>query len=216
MAEPGRINTATINTGSPRLPYQTPRVSAWPSKSNTEGGLTKAQRETVLRVEAASQNLRNEQITVIDGNGNVAFQSSGGQDRVDIPDSKAYLLKDAVVTHNHPGNMYENLPNRGGLAGRVGSPLSIADVVTSVRNDSKEIRARTRGGYIYSLKRPAGGWKVGSLSTLQRKMRTYQMDFIGDNIASDNDLARINVVAQHVALKKIAKEYGLSYTRRKV
>lgn len=216
MAEPGRINTATINTGSPRLPYQTPRVSARPNKSNTEGGLTKAQRETVLMVEAGSQNLRNEQITVIDGNGNIAFQSSGGQDRVDIPDSKTYLLKDAVVTHNHPGNMYENLPNRGGLAGRVGSPLSIADVVTSIRNDSKEIRARTRGGYIYSLKRPARGWNVGSLSTFQRKMRTYQMDFIRDNIASDNDLARINVVAQHVALKKIAKDYGLSYTRRKV
>lgn len=216
MAEPGRIRTATTNTGDQRRPYQTPTASVRSNKSNTEAGLSRAQRETLQRVESSARSLRNEQLTAIDKNGNVFIQKGGNQSSVALYDSEARRLKDSVLTHNHPGAYYDTLPNRGGLAGRIGSPLSAQDVVTSVKRDVKEIRAITKGGYLYSLKRPSGGWGV-SARTVSQEMRQYQFEAVSKYARSDSSGgARLNVVAQHDALRRIARKHGWTYTRRRV
>lgn len=203
MAEPGRIKTATIGT-------------ARSSKANTEAGLSRAQRETLERVEGSARSMRNEQLTAIDRNGNIIIQQGGNRSSVSLSESEARRLKDSVLTHNHPGAYYDSLPNRGGLAGRIGSPLSAQDVITSVKRDVREIRAITRGGYLYSLKRPSGGWGV-SARTVAQEMRQYQFEGISKYVASDSsDGARLNIVVQHDAIRRIARKYGWIYTRRRV
>lgn len=112
------------------------------------------------------------------------------------------------------------------LTSNVGVTLSDADIFTAARNNMKGVRAQSQGGYLYSLERGANGWGA-SPETLSRKWREYHNEesakIRGPYYArKSNDWreaelrnARVEVVAQHRALKRLADEYGLKYTRRK-
>lgn len=209
--------------------YGVRRRSANPSqarleaRSNTEGGLTREQKATVLAAEARIRNFRTEHGVVVDRDGREIYRTSGSSSRVYIPG--AYLRPDSVFTHNHP--LPRDLTDN--LAGRVGVPLSGQDIIVAARNNLAEVRAVTTS-YTFSVRRPANGW--GSID-----LRAFAEDYAratrgiresGERLASvyrrsgrisQSDAntinARANVAVQSSAMRELAKKYGFTYTRRR-
>lgn len=218
-------------TREPGVIQATSGVSS--SKWNTEGGLTKAQKETLERVEKNAGNLDSEVLTIVGDNGEILYQTSGNANSVTIPTDKEYLQKDAVVTHNHPG--YFNTSLWGDtLATRVGSSFSQGDIIAAIDGNVKEIRAVTKGGYIFSLKRPASGWgidkspswklklenEIKSLTFKNEDRYAYNTDSKDYYIRQANrvetaDRARIKILARHRTVQELADKYGWNYTRRR-
>lgn len=77
-------------------------------------------------------------------------------------------MKDGILTHNHPsGQVYEE----GSRALNLGMSFSLKDLETAIKGDVREIRAVTRYGYTYSLKRPSKGWglvRAGSVLSMMK------------------------------------------------
>lgn len=192
---------------------------------NTEAGMSKPLIEAVKREEAISMPRDTERLAILDSNGNVLATNVGKEGEVAIP--RGVDLKDTVITHNHPTATMRSKYGDS-LASRVGSTLSGADVAVAVARDAKEIRAITKGGYLYSLKRPANGWGV-SVSKVQAAMKKHRADFkkAMDNGQIDKILdfdsasdmrrfqPRYSVASQHYVMKKIAAQFGWKYSYRK-
>lgn len=192
---------------------------------NTEAGMSKELVAAVKREEAINMPRNTERMSVLDENGNVLGTNTGKEGEVAPP--RGVNLKDTIVTHNHPS---ADIRRRYGdtLASRVGASFSTADVVFAVNNNVKEVRAVTKGGYIYSLKRPANGWGANErqIRTVMAKYRAKfkkamddgQVDKILD-FDSFSDMKRFqpryNVASQHYTLKKLAADFGWKYTYRK-
>lgn len=180
--------------------YGVRRRSANPSqarleaRSNTEGGLTREQKATVLAAEARIRNFRTEHGVVVDRDGREIYRTSGSSSRVYIPG--AYLRPDSVFTHNHP--LPRDLTDN--LAGRVGVPLSGQDIIVAARNNLAEDYARATRGIRESGERLA--------SVYRRSGRISQSDANTIN-------ARANVAVQSSAMRELAKKYGFTYTRRR-
>lgn len=207
-------------------------------RRNTEAGLTKSQRETLERVEKEAGNLDREVLTIVAPDGSIKGQYRGNASSVNIPDSEDYKFKDAVVTHNHPGQLTTTLWGNT-LATRIGQSLSSGDVLAAIEGDVKEIRAVTKGGYIYSLKRPAGGWGINKTpgwdERLANEFRSveyrYDRQYLYKNPERANeprsmaqemearvntaDGARGKILARHNTVKELANKYGWKYTRRR-
>ena len=81
-----------------------------------------------------------ESAAVIDGDGNVLFYKDGAQSSVGFNRQECDMMKDNTLTHNHPRS----------------SMFSTEDAVCFVHNNMQEIRATTREGNTYSLKRGEG------------------------------------------------------------
>lgn len=97
-----------------------------------------------------------ESAALYDQAGNMIFAKKGGAHQVKFGYGELSLMKDGVLTHNHPSAL----------------ALSHGDIKLAVRYDLAEIRAvgaftDGNGKVIarteFSLKRPVGGWKVTTL-----------------------------------------------------
>lgn len=190
---------------------------------NTEAGMSKPLIEAVKREEAINIPRDTERVVVFDENGKVLGANTGREGEVAVPDNVS--LRNTIVTHNHPT---AEARRRYGdnLATRVGSTLSPADVSLAVSRDVKEIRATTKGGYIYSLKRPAGGWGASPREVLYQ-FRQYQKEYrakfskkqLQKIYNRESDAARVmprfNVASQHYAMKKLSAQFGWKYSYRK-
>ena len=161
MGEPSTIiNPQETRT---RTPYESPSITVRTDRSrlrNTEAGMSPALAASVKSEESIAVPLRKERIAILDENGRVLGTNMGTEGQVAAP--RGVNLNNAIITHNHPMVRAERKLGRS-LASRVGTTLSPDDVKTSIRNNVKEIRAITRGGYLYSLKRPASGWGVSEV-----------------------------------------------------
>lgn len=200
-----------------------PRPNVRGDIRNTEAGMSKPLIEAVKREEAINMPRDTERVVVFDENGKVLGANTGREGEVEVPYN--VNLRNTVVTHNHP--TAEGRRRYGdNLATRVGSTLSPADVGLAVSRDVKEIRATTKGGYLYSLKRPAGGWGASSREVLYQ-YRQYQKEYrakfgkkqLQKIYNGESDVARFmprfNVASQHYALKKLAAQFGWKYAYRK-
>lgn len=189
---------------------------------NTEAGMSKPLIEAVKREEAINIPRDTERVVVLDENGRVLGASTGTKDEVESPDVN---LKDTIITHNHPTaearKMYGDT-----LANRVGATLSPDDITSAIIGDAKEIRATTKGGYLYSLKRPAGGWQAAPREVLylyRQYQKEYRAKFSKKQLQkiynSNSDvprfMSRFNVSSQHYAVKKLAARFGWKYAYRK-
>lgn len=181
------------------------------------------------KTEAKIRNLKTERVYVYDKNGKLLGNSTKGtKNRTAIPADVVPKLKDAVITHNHPGDgLYSS------FAGKIGRSLSGIDLKTTISNNASEMRAVT-GTYTYSIKRPKGGWNMTDRqvkrissevqSAVQRNFDNL-MDYVmirtqhgrrtpsNDYIRQSND--RAQVLAVHSALRDLAKKYGWNYTRKR-
>ena len=73
-----------------------------PQKQMPKSKLSEATMAKCEEVERASLGMRNEQMTVIDGNGNIVVQKEGKPDGVDFTIGDLHKMENRVITHNHP------------------------------------------------------------------------------------------------------------------
>lgn len=102
-----------------------------------------------------------ETAAVVDKDGNTLFMKDGEEDRVAFTDDECKLMKDNVLTHNHPSS----------------SMFSPADISCFVGNEMEEIRATNREGVTYSLKRTENYTKfAGSILASDYDFEAYMAE----------------------------------------
>lgn len=104
--------------------------------TNSEIGPSKAH-PNVIKVENRNRKLRHEEANAFDDNGNVVLSKGGNSNSVGFRPYECAKVANTTFTHNHPG----------------GSIFSAEDVVFTVKNNLKEMRATQPDGGVYSLKR---------------------------------------------------------------
>lgn len=191
---------------------------------DTDSGLSPVQLTAIRKAEAHSIKLKKEKLTVVDRNGDVYFQKVGGKSSVTFPFWA--VPTDSVITHNHPVPEYMQGP-----FGQIGLSLSGADIRSAINGNAKEVRAVT-SGYIFSIRRPKGGWGArgeavkdeydkmfkerwkeynaknreefnASKKTVEDRRRLHQLHTRGE------------LTICHNICKELAAKYGFTYTRRK-
>lgn len=190
-------------------------------KQDVNAGLNPKQIATLAKLESKNATRKTEQLNVVDENGKVVFSKSGTKRRVSLYPWEAAQLKDKIVTHNHPT---EALLGKG-LAARIGVPINGVDLALAIRNNAKEIRASAQG-YVYSIKRPKNGWGNIKAEDIERdfmtewnKSNVWSKRYVMGGKTYDDKLnrqGRYNVGVQSGIMRKLAKKYGLNYTRRRM
>ena len=94
-----------------------------------------------------------EVINVVDENGKMIFEKAGRRHTVQMTEDDVILMKDKIVTHNHP---------------EVGYPISPDDLSLAIYADLKEVRAYN-SEKIYIFTRPPDGWGL----TLSRSPKIF-------------------------------------------
>ena len=150
---------------------------------------------------------------VIGKNGKILVDKRGESFRVKFTDGECDLMKDAVVTHNHPrGWGYGDRD-----LGRMGNSFSMDDLSLAVYNDVAEIRAVTPN-YTFSLKRPEKGWGVDIkklISDYSKEDRKLKNEF-GKRIQKGTlTVTQANATHYHILAKRICKKYGWEYMKGK-
>ena len=100
--------------------------------------LTAAASSKCQEIEAKSVKRKTEQISVVDDDGNVTFQKSGGRGSVRFTTQDMMNFSGKTVTHNHPGEF--------------GGTFSDADISVFAKSGARSIRAVGAEG-TYSLER---------------------------------------------------------------
>lgn len=234
MAEPRtKVRAARVSVPQ-RERYEAPRTTTTTRRvrpgRDTEGGLTEAQRRTVLTEEDRIKGNNYETAVIVNPNGEVIGRARGTQSHVSGADIVRAAggpqgLKDAVIIHNHPGGEQRKAFGNT-LATRIGSPLSPADLYYAAIADAAEIRAVT-SNYIYSVRRPAGGWnrRLDYLEDLRRatnrsgRGRANQL-YAFVNATNDTPLgrqrnARAELISQWESIQEMARALGTTITRRR-
>lgn len=200
---------------------------------DTEGGLTEAQKRAVAAEEAKIKARKTELGIIVDKDGKVLHRVPGSRTSVSFYGVPKGDIKDSVIVHNHPGYKQEQAFGDT-LATRIGSPLSPQDVIFAAENDAAEIRVitsanRGRGGYVYSVRRPAGGWPSGVRATAAAVMeqaraeadRGYRRVAVTTSLGSDSHQvyrqrnSRVELMAQWHQMQELARRLGTTITRRR-
>ena len=240
MAEAGKVmGGSTQNTQQKtRAQYVAPSMNIKPNKHATEAGMTPAEAKTLLDEEARfarSYGGRYEIAGVVDAQGrlnprgNPMVGERTGREALHGSTTTVRTRKDRTsgdmhFTHFHPWD------DRGGsgLGKSVGISISGPDIANTIERGNRSIRARSQG-YIYSIRRPAGGWNANPQEVRSDWNRVYQREVnsMKDTIRRIKEAhgltwdelmvrqGRLNALASHRATKAIADKYGFIYTRRK-
>lgn len=195
------------------------------TKRDIDSGLSSQQQKRLKGIEANLRKRDVEGIAIVGKDGKILGVNTKGIDNaVEVKTNKyatKAALKDAWMTHNHPGaRLGDN------IAGRIGSSLSGADLRVAANFDTKGIRAVTKNGYTYSVERPKGGWPSGArMANMWSSVRDFEhtvlRETLRDKIQSlphkqqEEQLNRIAIVANERAMRAVAKAYGVKYTRRR-
>ncbi|WP_285829114.1 phage portal protein family protein [Bacteroides acidifaciens] len=179
---------------------------------NTVGNEKTTRKVTAIENEIR-MNKSHETGMVIDKNGKVIIDKRGEAFQVQFTDSECLLMKDNIMTHNHPRGWGQ--PEKS--LGRIGSSFSIEDLTLAVGNDVAEIRAVTPH-YTFSMKRPKSGWGV-TVKELKMvymanelKLRDQFMKRIKKNTLTPS---QANATHFHLLARQIAKQYNWTYEKKK-
>lgn len=143
-----------------------------------------------------------EVMLILDKNGKPIQSVSGVARAVHFDDETAALVKDRVVTHNHPSGK-----NATGVQS-FGYSLSLEDLIEAFKCDMRGMVAESPM-YRYAIERPNNGWNIDV-----KKFRSDYEKISDEIIAHYTDiLDRHNAAnfVQHLVLKKLAKQYGFVY-----
>ena len=130
-----------------------------------------------------------ESAAIVDNDGNVLVNKDGSQRRVGFTPMERAMMKDNTLTHNHPGS----------------SMFSEEDIHCFIGNDMLEMRATTREGATFSIKRGEGYSKVNGIEFMQ----DYQK-----NAKSARTLAQSELDAQGFADKIWRGEITQAYANK--
>lgn len=200
------------------------------AKHDTERGLNAREIATLAKLENKNAQRKTEQINIVDANGNVVYTNNGSKNHVGVDAIGAVFAQDNVITHNHPAQTRKGVNLLGnGIASRIGLPLNGTDVSSAMRNNAKEVRASAQG-YVFSVKRPNGGWK-GTPEQVEKAFRYYwqrptislQDYALGTHLRTPldkdtqlNRQGRWNVATQNAIMRQLSKDFGFTYTRRRL
>lgn len=217
-------NRPANSTGGKKEAYVSPSMTVKTDRSkirDTEQGMSEKLKQAVLAVEEKYRDNKTEQVTIFDEDGNQIFHKRGGKSSVSLP--MRVVKPNSIVTHNHPMQYDLSTSRFAGLE----SSFSDADIKTTISNNAKEIRAVTRD-YVYSMKRPKGGWNVNPYEVAgyherlweekKAERRRTELQMIKDG-ATAAEIRRYRsrsfTVGVHDVNRQIAEKYGFIYTRRR-
>lgn len=183
------------------------KIKTAPAKSSTSNDLYSKikDKENIIR-----KNKRFETAVAFDDDGNILFEKKGGPRSVSFTPKEVAQFENTIFTHNHPsGHSYPE-----GSILRIGNSFSAADIILSIRNNIKEIRAVTPN-YTFSMKRPSDGWPdIGSASrlieTITNSIREDFNDRIRRGILSER---MASVMHHHSVWKQFSEKTGCIYTK---
>lgn len=179
---------------------------------NTVGNEKTTRKVTAIENEIR-MNKSHETGIVVDKNGKVIIDKRGEAFQVQFTDSECLLMKDNIMTHNHPRGWGQ--PEKS--LGRIGNSFSIEDLTLAVGNDVAEIRAVTPH-YTFSMKRPKSGWGV--------TVKELKMVYMANNLKLKNQFmkrikkntltpSQANATHFHLLARQIAKQYNWTYEKKK-
>ena len=139
-----------------------------------------------------------ESAIVYDQKGNVILKKDGSQHEVEFTEKELHLMKDAVVTHNHPKD----------------TTFSPDDIYMLINNNIQEVRATTSKG-TFVLRRnenihlmPPKEEFVKEHYSLYIKYRDVYMN---KHPKWENDVGRMDRVVQNNVMNYLARKYGFDY-----
>jgi hypothetical protein len=148
-----------------------------------------------------------------DQQGHLILAKTGTQDEVAFSADEIALLKDAVVTHNHPPELA--LPPDDTVA--QGHSFSLDDLQLATGAQAAEIRVVT-STWRYSIKRPAAGWDTQYFRTfIEPAFNRHDVDVERDFLqALQHGRMTFAEAAEqyfHEVWRRVAAELGLQYRR---
>lgn len=211
-------------------------------KSDTDSRMTLKQLNKVRKIERAIYKNGTETSYVVDEKGEIVLQSeNGNMSSVSLVFHDGRDYSNCVVTHNHPSitrDIQEKYIKAWGeyattmfhpvvdsIATKVGIPFSSSDLFSTASRNLKGVRAVTEGGYIYSLERGKKGWPNAELLRIafeeyfddEYDKHRYYINEKGKSIQTQEEReTKALISSRHRALMKVAEEFGLIYTRRKL
>jgi hypothetical protein len=158
--------------------------------------------QAIVEKEKLIANLPHERAYVFDAAGTVLLEKDGGKGSVSFDASELALMKDAVLTHNHP---------------TAGGSFSPEDIHLAAKYDMAEIRAVGKT-YRHSASRPVLGWSEQFWdSAIRPSYRRHEADVMREfRAAILNGSMTVTQAEQqhwHEIWTRVAKEVGFAYVR---
>ena len=158
-------------------------------------------------------NKKFETAVAFDTDGNIVLDKRGGQYQVGFTKEECVLMKDCIITHNHP---------RGWAApensmARIGNSFSPDDIYLAVGNDAAEMRAVTPN-FTFTMKRPNNGWGIGLdklKKTVNAENKKLTNEFRQRIWSYTTTPAKASIIHYHTLWKRIAAKLGWSYSKEK-
>ncbi len=154
-----------------------------------------------------------EDAALFDMSGKTKLHRRGSMNKVELSEEDVAKMKNGILTHNHAdGWKYAENDLR-----HIGSSFSQQDVTTAVMANVAELRAVTPN-YTFSLQRPANGWGATAqdvreaYSRISAEIRREVNKAFANN---EKTLERADAILEHLIMKRLAKEYGWVYRKRK-
>ena len=170
--------------------------------------------QAVLKQEAAIRPQKFESAAVFDQAGRRTLFKDGTTSAVHFTDAEMALMKNAVLTHNHPGGW--NYPADD--VRRMGNSLGRADVSLAVEADLAAIRAVSPTAD-YTLARPEGGWGMTGKQAQAQMQGAFDEVRVEFNEAIRNGeitYKQAEAYNNHEALSRVAERNGWRYERRMI
>lgn len=185
------------------------------------GGTASEDTPRMKTIHGIEDNIRNqfyESAAVVDKDGNVVFQKSGAANAVGFTKMECFMMRNNTLTHNHPGS----------------SMFSTEDIVCFTQNNMEEIRATTREGTTYSIKRGKDytqerAWqfvaqydgerkiahRIAQRELDQRGFRGKIMDGEITQEYANREFGKVVTREMTTYCNKYASQYGLEYSVEK-
>ena len=216
-------NSATSFTWRPGQGAMYDNAIAREKERHAAGGGTAPEADTprMKTIHGIEDNIRNqfyESAAVVDKDGNVVFQKSGAANAVGFTKMECFMMRNNTLTHNHPGS----------------SMFSTEDIVCFTQNGMEEIRATTREGTTYSIKRGKDytqdrAWQFVSQYDGERKIahriaqreldqRGFREKIMDGEITQEyanREFGKVVTREMITYCNKYASQYGLEYSVEK-
>lgn len=204
-------------------------------RSDVSSNLTTVQRNEIESFENKWRYSDKERGELVDSNGNVmARNTRGGVGSVKIRFKYGVDYSDAMMTHNHPA-----VTGSKNIADRIGASLSGADIAVSIAHNLKGVRSVTND-YTFQVTRKGSNWgganpvrvsnsfnnafvsKIrefvpSATSNNTKRIQEQVVEHYARTSKSWDDavrkIERLMVVANHHAVRTVAKEFDFNYTR---
>ena len=178
----------------------------------TERGYSRRLQRNILARKNNIRNNRDESLHYFSDTGDELRTYQGVGASVVIPKIED-VPGNAIITHNHP----RSIGKQGVLA--IGNSFSVDDLVTAMKSNAQEIRAVTPT-YTFSMRRPKDGWnatekEIRSVYRIVNDAIKTKLQGYIDDVDTNDAINRANALHFHMVNRRVAQEFGWTYTKKK-